>query len=230
MTVMRAHTAVRVAAGFALGALVAVWSLGRAQPKRASEVSVSAAPEAAQAPTAGAADSEVTARAARVGQLSRQAESLFQANLLAHFQPPKDLPARFSGNAIEAALHSSIVAAGVDAEILGTDCSEYPCIAKGRTRSAADLQKIKDQFFDQPVYSADLKQLSRGRGDDPREYRFAATVYPSTDPRLGEIFASFTRRLGVARLGPGSLRPNAPPFPPDTLGSDRAMAAAAEQR
>jgi hypothetical protein len=225
----RAHTTLWAAAGFALGGLVAGWNLGRGRDKPAPAIPVVAATQTERAAPACAADVDVTTRATRVDALSKQADALFLANSQAHFHPPKDLPVRFSGKTIEGALHTSILAAGVDAEILGTDCSEYPCVTTGRTRSAADLQKIKDQFFDQPTYAADLKQLTRARADDPREYRFAATVYQSSDPRLGEIFAAFTRRLGVARLGPGSLRPDAPPFPPDTIGSDRALATAKPQ-
>jgi hypothetical protein len=227
----RARTAAWVAAGFALGGLAAAaWNLGRGRPEPAPAVTAAAAAtETDRAARACADDQEVMTRAARVDALSRQADALSLANAQAHFRPPADLPARFSGKAIEAALHTSILAAGVDAEILGTDCSEYPCVTTGRTRSAADLQKVKDQFFAQATYAADLKQLTRARADDPREYRFAATVYQSTDPRIGEIFAAFTRRLGVARLGPGSLHPGAPPFPPDTIGSDRALATASQQ-
>jgi len=222
-----ARTRAWVAAGFALGALAAVWTLGRgrSRPTTASaSASASRASESAPIRPVCADDEEVAARAARVEQLSKEAESLFVANAHAHFRAPKDLPARFSGKAIEETLFRSILAAGVDAEVLGTDCSEYPCVTTARTRSAEDLQKIKDRFFEQPAYASDIKQLSRARSDDPREQRFGATVYQDTDPRIGELFAAFTRRLGVARLGPGSLRPDAPPLPPDTIGSERAVA------
>jgi hypothetical protein len=213
-----------VAVGFALGALVGVWNLGRAQssPQRASLTPL-AAPEAAAGPipTDCKDDAEVAARATRVGAMSKEAEALFLANSQARFLPPKELPARFSGKAIEETLHRSILAAGVDAEILGTDCNEYPCVTTARARSTADVRKIKEQFFDQPTYAADIKQLSPARADDPKELRFGATIYQSTDQRPAELLAAFSRRLGVARVGPGSLRPGIPRFAPDTLGSDR---------
>jgi len=225
MTPMR--TRAFVAAGFALGALVALWNGGRARSKPEPVSMASAAPEAPGDSIPGCKDdAEVVARAARVHEMKKEAESLFLANAQAHFRPPKDLPTRFDSRAIEETLHRSILAAGVDAEILGTDCSEYPCVTTARTRSADDLQKIKDQFFDQPAYGSDMKQLGRARSDSAREYRFGATIYQSTDPRQGEIFAAYTRRLGVARLGPGSLRPGADPFPPETIGAERAVAAA----
>ena len=78
----------------------------------------------------------------------------------------------------------------------------------------------RDRFFEQPSYGEDIKQLTRARAEDPREYRFGVTVYPASDPRLGEILAALGRRLGVARLGPGSRDPAAPPFAPDTLGAE----------
>jgi hypothetical protein len=217
-----------IVACFALGALASVWHLRGAGAKPEPASPVAAPSEAVDATIRPGCqdDGEVVARAARVEAMRKEAESLLVANEHARFRPPKDLPARFGGRAIEETLHRSIRAAGVDAEILGTDCSEYPCLTMARTRSAADLQKIKDEFFDQPAYGADIKQLTRARSADPREYRFGATVYQDTDPRLGELFAAFTRRIGVARLGPGSVRPDAPPLPPDTIGSERAVAAA----
>jgi hypothetical protein len=217
-----------VARGFALGAVVAVWNLARARSTPAPASPALAARDAAGVEVRPGCkdDAEVAWRAARVQAMGKDVDALFLANTQAHFRPPKDLPPRFGGKAIEETLHQSILAAGVHAEILGTDCREYPCVTMARTRSAEDLQKIKDQFFDQPAYASDMKQLSRARSDTAREYRFAATVYQSTDPRQAEIFAAYTRRLGVARLGPGSLRPGANPFPPDTIGSDRAVAAA----
>jgi hypothetical protein len=222
----RTRTRAWAAAGFALGALAGIWNLERARLKAEPPASAAAPSTNVGASIRAGCEEEagVTARAARVAEMSKEAESLFVANTGAHFRPPQNLPARFSGNAIEEALHRSILAAGVAAEILGTDCSEYPCVTTARTRSAADLQAIKDHFFDQPAYASDIKQLAPARTDDPREHRFGATVYQDTDPRLGELFAALTRRLGVAPLGPGSRRPGAPPLPTDTIGSDRAVA------
>ena len=220
------RTRVWVAAGFTLGALVGVWNMSRAR-SAAQPVALASTPsEGAPASTARGCrdDTEVAAHAARVDELSKEAESLFFDNAQAHFRPPKDLPARFGGKAIEETLHRSILAAGVDAQILGTDCSEYPCVTTARARSAEDLQKIKHHFFDQPAYGSDIKQLARARADDARDYRFGATIYQSTDPRGGELFAALTRRLGFARLGPGSGNPGAAPRSLDTIGSDGAVA------
>jgi hypothetical protein len=216
-----ARTTAWLAAGFLAGALIGVWNLRRDRAPAAPPAAVAAeTPAAVAGGPQGCVDApEVAARAARVAQLAAEVERLRLDNALGHFHPPPDLPARFSGRSIERTLQSAFLAAGVDAEILGTDCDEYPCVTRARTRSAADLQAIKDHFFDQPAYGGDTKQLARARSDDPREYRFGATIYPSTDPRLGEIQAAFTRRLGLARLGPGSLRPDAPPFPRATIGS-----------
>jgi hypothetical protein len=80
------------------------------------------------------------------------------------------------------------------------------------------MKKIKDHFFDDRSYAGDMKQLIRARGEDRNEFRFGATSYPAADPRQGEIHAALTRRLGVARLGPGSRNPEASPFAPDTIG------------
>jgi len=162
---------------------------------------------------------ELATRAATVDRMHKEAETLFIANLQGHFLPPEGLPARFSGPAIERALQTAIVAAGVKAEALGTDCSEYPCLATARVHSEEEMQKIKDQFFDHPGYAADMKQLARARGAGPTEYRFGATAYPATDPRQGEIVAALDRRLGAARMGPGSPRPERHPLPPDTIGA-----------
>jgi hypothetical protein len=92
-------------------------------------------------------------------------------------------------------------------------------VTTARVQSAEDLQKIKDRFFDQPVYATDTKQLARASGDGPTDYRFGATIYPATEPRQSEIFAALSRRLGIAGIGPGSTRPERHPLPPDTIGS-----------
>jgi hypothetical protein len=211
-------------AGFALGALAAVWSFPRTRSTPAATLPAAGEVAAAPLPSACRDDAEVATRTARVEALNKEAESLFAANTLAHFQPPKDLPGRFGGKMIAEALHQAILAAGVEAEILGTDCREYPCVTTARARSAEDMQKIKHQFFEQPAYGADMKQVVRTRTEDPREYRFGVTVYQSTDPRGEELYAALGRRLGFARLGPGARQPGADPLPPETIGSERAVA------
>jgi hypothetical protein len=217
--VTRARAAGLLALGFALGGTTALWNLGRARRGAEPEPSARAVVAVAAARPTCPDSPERAARAARVKELSSTSEALFQDNLHARFRQPENLPVRFSGRAIEEALHGAIAAAGVQAEILGTDCNEYPCMTTARTRSAADMQKIKDHFFDQPAYAGDIKQLGRARSDGPEEYRFGATIYPAGDARRGEIFAALTRRMGVARLGPGSMHPEVPPFAPDTLGA-----------
>jgi hypothetical protein len=217
-----------VAVGLALGTLAGVWNLRRARGTGEPAAAAAAQPEATGAaandPAGCQDDPAVAVRSARVEALRKEAESLFYDNSQAHFRPPKALPARFSGKAIEETLHNAILAAGVDAQILGTDCSEYPCVTRARARSDEDLLKIKHQFFDQPAYGSDTKQLARSRTDDPEDYLFGATIYQSTDPRDGEIFAALSRRLGFARLGPGSRHPGAAPRPLDTIGSVPAVA------
>ena len=217
-----------VAVGLTLGALAGVWNLRRARGTGEPAPAASAQPEAAGTPANDRAgcrdDAEVAVRSARVEAMRKEAESLFYDNSQAHFRPPKDLPARFTGKAIEETLHRAILAAGVNAQILGTDCSEYPCVTRARAHSDEDLLKIKHQFFEQAAYGSDTKQLARSRTDDPEDYLFGATIYQSTDPRDGEIFAALSRRLGFARLGPGSRRPGAAPRPLDTIGSDHAVA------
>ena len=222
-------TARRVAAwlavGFAVGGLAAAalnLRLGRVgvEPRAAA-----ASAQAAEAARDQCVDPpEVFALARSVDQLGQRAETLYVANTLAHFQPPKDLPERFSGEAIERTLRQSVEAAGVKAEIVATDCSEYPCVTTALAASAEDMQKIKDQFFEQPTYAGDIKQLARARGAGPKEYRFGATIYQSTDPRRGELYAALRRRLGVARLGPGSMYPDAHPFPADTVNGRQVQA------
>jgi len=217
-----ARAAALLSAGFAIGAAVAGFNLRRtaSDPRPESAPPATAASERLRPACSDAP--EVAARAQIVDRMAKEAEALLTANLEAHFLPPRNLPARFSGRAIEHTLKSSIDAARVKAELLGTDCSEYPCVTTARAHSAEDMQKIKDQFFEQAVYTGDIKQLARAKGDGPTDYRFGATIYPATDPRRDEIFAALTRRLGAARLGPGAPHPELPPFAPDTIGSNRA--------
>jgi hypothetical protein len=114
------------AIGFTIGGAIGGWRLHR-NPADGRH-----APASSSFPADGDRDRpacaelpEVAARAVMVDTMGREAESLLAANLLAHFLPPKDLPARFSRGALEQALRTSIDAAGVQAEVLATDCSEY---------------------------------------------------------------------------------------------------------
>jgi hypothetical protein len=217
-----ARAAALLAAGFAIGAAVAGFNLRGTAPDPRPESDPPATAASEHLPPACSDAPELAARAQILDRMAKEAEALFTANLEAHFLPPRNLPARFGGREIEHTLKGSIDAAGVKAELLGTDCSEYPCVTTARAHSAEDLQKIKDQFFEQAAYVGDIKQLARAKADGPTDYRFGATIYPATDPRRGEIFAALTRRLGAARLGPGAPHPELPPFVPDTIGSNQA--------
>jgi hypothetical protein len=217
-------------AGFALGAALAGVGLRVRRLDPGSEAPLAEALGRGRTRPGCIVAPEVAARAAIVDGMAKEAERLFAANLRAHFLPPGNLPDRFRGEAIEQTLRSAIRTAGIQAEVLGTDCREYPCVTTARVRSAEEMQKIKDQFFDQATYAGDMKQLARANADDPTEYRFGATIYPTSDPRQDEIFAALTRRLGVARLGPGSLRPEAPSHPPATIGASTAGRQPAQQQ
>jgi hypothetical protein len=129
---------------------------------------------------------------------SRIAE-LTAADAVARFLPPRDLPARFSGPAVRAAVETAIAATGVGGRVDEVDCSAYPCLVLAHYAHGGELGKLQSELRHSPDYGNDIA-LALPMGEDPAGggTLIGAIVFPRTEPRAAEILASFKRRRGEA--------------------------------
>ena len=125
---------------------------------------------------------------------SRIAE-LTEADGVARFLPPRDLPARFAGPAVKSAVEAAIAGSDLAGRVDEVDCSAYPCLVVGHYASAGQIGRVQRELRGNPEYADDIA-LVMTMGNDPKGggALIGAVVFPRKEPRAAEIVAAFRRR------------------------------------
>ncbi|MBI1944883.1 MAG: hypothetical protein HYS27_04260 [Deltaproteobacteria bacterium] len=134
-------------------------------------------------------------------------------------EPPADLPARFSEQALVAAFIGALKEAGIKGDVTHVDCGEYPCIVYGEVAAAADLdamtigERLEGTAAFAP-YKDDANNASWWRsrtkdketGEERDDTKFGIALYPKDDEeKRGEDIG---KRVGSRnRQAFESLRP-----------------------
>lgn len=134
-------------------------------------------------------------------------------------EPPADLPARFSEQALVAAFNGAMKEAGIKGDVTHVDCSEYPCIVYGDVAVTADLDAMKiaerlEGTMAFAPYQDDANNASwwrartkdRETGEERDDTKFGIALYPKADEeKRGEDIG---KRVGSRnRQAFESLRP-----------------------
>jgi hypothetical protein len=154
-----------------------------------------------------AAPAPVGARRARLHDLERIESNLTNriaeleaADAVARFLPPRDMPARFGGPAVGAAVETAIAASGVGGRVDEIDCSAFPCLVVAHYARGDLLGRLQRELNHNPQYSGDVA-LVMPVGDDPAGrggQLVGAIIFPRAEPRAAEILAAFKRRRAEA--------------------------------
>jgi hypothetical protein len=198
--------AVAAVLGFATVAVIGGALRPRDAPGRRPAAPIERAPVTTPAPASDRRARLDDLRKIEAGLASR-IEELTAADATARFLPPRDMPARFSGAAVRAAVDAAIGASGVAGRVDEVDCSAFPCLVVAHYARADQLGRLQRELRRNPEYSTDVA-LAMGMGDAPEGdgTLVGVIVFPRTEPRAAEILAAFKRRRADAlekRLGDG---------------------------